>query len=121
MSDDTIDVWAANMQLEAENARLIKLLSDTNTYYAECIAEREDLRDELAEKDKQTKAMDDMLRETTHHFMRVDLENRRLREALRPLAARITAFHKSAPDDHDVEVTAGEVRAARKAMGDSDE
>lgn len=34
-------------QLDAENERLRKLLSDTNTYYAECIAEREDLRAEI--------------------------------------------------------------------------
>lgn len=34
--------------LEGEVERLRKLLSETNTYYAECIAQREDLRDEKA-------------------------------------------------------------------------
>lgn len=42
----------------AEIERLRQLLSDTNTYYAECIAEREDLR----------------------------AENEKLREALKPFA-----------------------------------
>jgi len=58
MTDDLIARLRANPTLRstifeealrAENARLMKLLSDTNTYYAECIAEREDLKQETAE------------------------------------------------------------------------
>lgn len=88
----------------------------------------EALRAELAEKDKQTKAMDDMLRETTHHFMRADLENRRLRaenaclkKALKPFADVADLFLEEAPNNYAVEEYLGRFRAARAAMGESDE
>lgn len=93
----------------AEIERLRQLLSDTNTYYAECIAEREDLKQEVAEltRDLKTAVMGD-----SAELQDVKRENEKLRKALKPFADKYC-------DETGIGYTSEEYRAAAAAIRES--
>jgi chromosome segregation ATPase len=107
-------------RLRAAYEAMDKMLREANQHFMRIDMERNKLRaeNETLRRDVKTAVMGD-----SAELQDVKRENEKLREALKPFAEKYTVKDDNLPNEHNALtlINVGDLRAARKALGETDD